>query len=498
MHTGHGPEDVKARAALQALVCKFGLVTEAVTFTMDVGGLVNKDIEALWDDMNRFHQELEQYAATAEVSNGNILKVIAKMQEMSNSRNSEVRARMTHLENAMASFHPGPPSPPTAPRCPRTSQAFAGIQGIDGNTPLGVATKGGNKVIISANYLFNMVRELQAQVDILTEQSKNTGVIFGQLAFALEAEFTYWLTSQNPSGAGLAGFVNLISIWAFAAGNSVKTVTWLNETHHAKSVGLKGGHADAVYAHSMSRRYPACFVGKEKNAILSTMTIKMLESYNAWRGTIMGNGQKEQLTNDLQMAVACHRQYCMDYVPAGTLQDTALKTAEYTMQFWNALTAYIEDEYTFLLSFKLLPKHVLLLLSNQVVQIYDDMFEFRDCATNVDLQNPVALASRYAWVTLQVLGTMDGYQREKFCCHQAINSTFICFLTRHTADQTSVGLKGTVDSLKGSVAELEKKLRALEVDGSKKITQEMFNCLESKLENVISANNLKMNANRGT
>jgi hypothetical protein len=152
------------------LICKFCLVTKAITFALDVGGLVNKDIDALWDNMNRFHQELEQYAATAEVSNENILKVLVKMQEMSNSRNSEVRARMTCLENTMASFHPGPPSPPTTPRCPSTLQMFAGIQGMDGNMPLGVATVGGNKVVISANHLFNMVRELQAKVDILTKQ----------------------------------------------------------------------------------------------------------------------------------------------------------------------------------------------------------------------------------------------------------------------------------------------------------------------------------------
>jgi hypothetical protein len=58
--------------------------------------------------------------------------------------------------------------------------------------------------------------------------------------------------------------------------------------------------------------------------------------------------------------------------------------------------------------------------------------------------------------------------------------------------------KRGVDSLKGSVAELEKKLRTLEVDGSRKIMQEMFNHLKSKLENIISPNNLKKNANWGT
>jgi hypothetical protein len=54
-----------------------------------------------------------------------------------------------------------------------------------------------------------------------------------------------------------------------------------------------------------------------------------------------------------------------------------------------------------------------------------------------------------------------------------------------------VGLKATVDNLKASVAELEKKVKAQESDGSKKVTQDMFNRLESKLENVIKADNLK-------
>jgi hypothetical protein len=165
----------------------------------------------------------------------------------------------------------------------------------------------------------------------------------------------------------------------------------------------------------------------------------------------------------------------MDYVPAEVLQNTALKTAKYTLQFWDALTAYIEDEYTFLLSFKLQPKHVLPILLSYVVQICNDMIEFRNCATNVNLQNPVAAASCYTWVTLQALGTMGSYLREKFCRHQAITSTFICFLMGHMADKTAVGLKGTVDGLKGLVAELEKKFKALESDTAKKITQEIIN-----------------------
>jgi hypothetical protein len=65
-------------------------------------------------------------------------------------------------------------------------------------------------------------------------------------------------------------------------------------------------------------------------------------------------------------------------------------------------------------------------------------------------------------------------------------------------DQTSVGLKTTVDNLKASVVELEKRVKAQELDGSKKVTQDMFNRLESKPENVIKANNLKKYASQNT
>lgn len=161
------------------------------------------------------------------------------------------------------------------------------------------------------------------------------------------------------------------------------------------------------------------------------------------------------------------------------LREAAIKTAEVTMLFWTLLVAYIDDEYTVLKSFNLLPKHVLLLLSNQVIQICDDMFEFRNCATNVDRQNPLAAATLYAWVTLQSLGALEGYIRAKFRHHQAINSTFIRFLTRHMADQAGAGLKGIVDTLKTSVAELEKKVKNVDTDGSKKVTQESLTGLRA-------------------
>ncbi len=169
----------------------------------------------------------------------------------------------------------------------------------------------------------------------------------------------------------------------------------------------------------------------------------------------------------------------------------AIKTAKFTLLFWNALVAYINDEYTLLVFFKLLPKHVLLLLLNQIVQICDNIFEFRNKAANVNLLSPLPAATRFVWVTLQVLGTMEGYLWDKFRLHQAINSTFICFLTWHMADQTLVGLKGTVDGFEKKVTDLTTKVTTLTTACANKVTQDMFNRLETKLNKTVVKNNLK-------
>ena len=130
-------------------------------------------------------------------------------------------------------------------------------------------------------------------------------------------------------------------------------------------------------------------------------------------------------------------------------------------------------------------------LHTQIVQICDDMFEYRNKAANVDLQNPLLAATRFAWVTLQSLGAMEGYLKDKFRLHQAINSTFIRFLTRHMADQTSAGLKGTVEGFEKRVTELTTKVVSLTTTCANKVSQDIFNHLDTKVNKIVDVNSLK-------
>ena len=433
-------------------------------------------MEELRKEMDQFAVDLQEFSTEARVTSESILKMFALIRQRAQARDGNMRTRIDQMEAVIGGF-PRPPSPSlTTPRQVITTPDV-------GDTPLGTATIGGTETTLTANMLFNLVRELQGKVDLLTERAKHTGIVFDGVAFNSESELSAWFARHNPSGAGCAAMVDFQSIWAYAESDTLEASAWLSDLEKSRKMGFKGGRYEATYTHSMGMKYPAQFIGKEKT-ITSTTTIKMLESNDLWRGNGMGDGYKATLTKALEGAVERHRTYCNDQVPEGVVREMALKTAERTLRFWHSFVAYLDEEYSMLTSFNLLPKHILLLLSNQVIQICDDISEFRCKAVTTDISNPLATASRFCWVTLQAHGCMEAYLKDRFRRHPGINSSFIRFLTRHMADQTAMGLSGTVTALTTRVKKLE------DHSGSK-ITQEMFNKLDAKVEAIITANDLK-------
>ncbi len=137
-----------------------------------------------------------------------------------------------------------------------------------------------------------------------------------------------------------------------------------------------------------------------------------------------------------------------------------------------------------LLSFNMLEKNICLLMSNQVVQICDNMAELHSNACNVAADS-MEVDARYAWVTLQQLfNCMEGYLKAQFRCHQGINATCMPFLTCTMANQMAVSMKGTLDALVKRVKKLE----------DEHATAKGVQTLDAKLEVIIKANNLKRSA----
>jgi hypothetical protein len=261
-----------------------------------MGHALAEALEALKGEMDTFAASLKEFSLEAKVTSKSILKMIALIRSQAQARDDNVPARLLPLEAVVNEI-----DRPISPHM--IQQRFNNLLG--GNIPLGTAIMGGTETTITANMLFNLVQELQAKVDILLEQAKNTGIIFHDTAFNLESKYSVWLAFHNPSGAGCAAMVNFQSIWAFAESESQDSSAWLNNMEKSRKIGLRGGRFEASYMHSMGQKYPSAFVGKEKN-ITSTTTLKMLELIEQWQGNGMGGGYKASLTKALQAAIKQH------------------------------------------------------------------------------------------------------------------------------------------------------------------------------------------------
>ncbi len=454
--------------SLFQLVSDHGSLSQAVNVALASGDSTIPLLHSLEEQMQAFADELADCADQTDQSKETLLSLINRVSAASTKRSDTLENRVLALE-----------ATPHRRSSLGTSTPLVG--GLTPDTSFGHVTIGTTSTELTMNAIVNQLTALKSRIQAVAERSRSTGVVFQRLAFGSEPDFGFWYLSNHPSGEGPAAFVDIVSIWSFASTESGAS-EWLVDLHRSQSIGFKAS-PDTVYAHSMTTRYPRVFVGKV-DSILSSQTIKMLEPVDAWRGNGMGDGFKERLLDQLQYAVQSHSNYCEDYLPDGPVRQAALRTAQVTQHFFQSLVAYLDDELAMLTSFNLPPKQTLLLLSNQVVHICDDLFEFRNQAKGVDVSNRAATATRYAWVTLQALGCMDSYLREKFRKHPGINSTYMRFLTRNLADQSAIGLKAKLEALATKVTKVETSVTA----ASTKVALEK---LDGKLELIIRANSLK-------
>lgn len=185
----------------------------------------------------------------------------------------------------------------------------------------------------------------------------------------------------------------------------------------------------------------------------------------------------------LQGAVAIHARYCQDNLPTSKLCDLALKTAEVMQTFVQTLFAQIDDEISMLAEMGLSHKKVMLSVSNQVTQIFDDCFKFSQLAMNVDLNNKPATAIWYGWVALQCCTKQLEYLQAHIKQHTSIMNSFLWFLTRATAKSASSGLAKKLEDITKEL----KTLRDAKGDygKSKELTR-----LDNKLEGLIRKNSL--------
>ena len=337
----------------------------------------------------------------------------------------------------------------------------------------------GHQVPVSMVFWIQKIREMESRVDVLNARAKNGGVSVGDYTFASLTELQALWMLHDPAGVGMAACVDIVSlIQGFGSSESVSTQEFLSTSEKAKKVNLRPG--EGGFAASFKNRHLDCFAGKASSTrIPSSVTLQIFKDWDDWKGNgHAGDGYKDTITRMIEQACANHRQYLDDAGLPDELRNLALTTAKLSQSWWMDLASYLDNEFLMLESYKLGAKQILLLLSNQMVQIFEDLAEKRVPAGNTEIANRPKATVRYAWATLQAHSVMAAYREAKFRDHQAIAGTFIRFLTRNLADQSSLGLGSLVQSLQNEVKALKKEL-------DKKLNTETYNKFETKVTKAL-------------
>jgi hypothetical protein len=466
---------------LQMFIDRYGSVSRAFQAMQNDGNArLSQEVLQVQQDMGQISEDIARLTSDgAVVRKEEFLRVIQRfvttterLHSSSSQAASSARTCVRQVQQLLRAAPPPPHLPPGAPTPPSGHTPL-----LDGDTTVTVKVHGGSPVPVTFTLLYNRVVELERTVKLLNDRSQGGGTSFSRWSFAGEKEFGSWRFCLDPQGLGIAAFVDAVSIWKFGNVVGQDAAEYLNEAHKAKNIGFKQGEANHVT--SYGHRCPSAFVGSgDGSTVLSTTIIKMFAQWESWKGNGTGDGVKERLTQAMNLAVERHEVYVQSSGLPAELKEMALKTAELTRSFWSALTTYIDDEYMMLISFRLSPKHVLLLLSNQVVQICDDMFAHRSRGANVDLQDRAAGITRLAWCTLQAHSVMSSYVVQKFRNHPSISGTFVRFLTRHMTDAAPSGCEDLVKRIK----KLEDELVTVKRDLAKGVSQVDFDTFKKRVE----------------
>ena len=433
-------------------------------------------------DIAENSQDIINLTEARSVSEARLVGLIRKSIERSDSK---IRA----LEQQAAS---GPSTFFTAPRAESDEESedqvgsllraghWKGRQSTQRVEEEVVVDIGGEEVALTLAGLYQMQRETASKVDLQLERSKTQGVAFYKVAFPSQSEFKAWYLQGNPTGKALSAFVDLISIWAFAAHSRDTPMEFLQRAAKSKVVDLMSG-VDIDYAHSMTIRYPGAFESPKNEEMTAHHRFGIFNTLAEWKGTGALDGKKERLLETLRLAVDRHRSYCDDNLAPGPVKDHALRSASFTQSFFEALLTHLEGEISLFSTLKLADKKIFTLLSNELMQVCDELFEVRQLGINVDYANKLEVGMKFAWVTFHALGKMMEYMKVKFKNHPAISSIFVRFLTQQTGDTSAAGLKTQVADLEKEVKKLKEALA----------TKESVSALHNKLELIISRNNLK-------
>ena len=469
----------------ERLAQKYGTISVAVEGSVESVTLLSEFKDNALRDISRLSEEAASAADGMKRLERSTLESLAKLSRNNVARNKKIEVRLDALErgSGLKNSARTPTGAFFDDLRDNVDPRVAGSRGmLSLDTSFGGAGTGREPVTMGL--VMNRLRTIEAKQDIAMERSKQEGLTFDRHAFASQVEWTHCFVNGNPKGAGIACFVDIMSIWSHTNTGDATTEYWLQQTQRAMSTGINSKLASDFIA-TFQRRYPAALVGNTMDITPGT-TLSAFKTRDKWTGTGLADGRREHLMGYLRLGIERHRTYVRDNLPPGDLRDIALKTGELTLDWYNAFFVHLDEEATMLISLGISEDNVMNLLSSQTLHVYDEIFEIRQHAMEYDPEFKLQVASRMGWIALRAHGVMKAYMDMKFKFHPAINSTYVRFLTKQTGQNSAAGLGTKLTSMDNKIKKLDSSLSA-DIDNVKKAITKA----DTKIEAVIKANTLK-------
>lgn len=259
------------------------------------------------------------------------------------------------------------------------------------------------------------------------------GVTFNKVHFASEEAVVDLLNQElggNPDAmADVASCFVSASSWFIHNSLRWPTEKGQQQTKELEKVGFS--EEQRKLSTTLATKYPHWYTLDKE--VVPGKPVAAFASVGAWKGVDAQKGARDEMGDALVLADGAHATFVGDALPANsTLASIALAMMKTTGTWVHRIHTHFDSELTKLTQLGLKPTEALQLASEELVIIYNKLFESRMQAIKLKKHGDMMkFTSRAIYVTLLEHQAMEEFTKDDPQYNPLISAAFIRFLTKH-------------------------------------------------------------------
>jgi hypothetical protein len=191
----------------------------------------------------------------------------------------------------------------------------------------------------------------------------------------------------------------------------------------------------------------------EGKQVVTGKVLAAFVSAKKWSGTGGMDGCRVEIELSADTAADAVCTMIVDRLPAGSqLAQLAQMMLEHTQRWLLMVHKHLDAELTKLTQMNILEEEALILLSEEVIIMFDRFYAIRRKRMDFVVKgNRVEYMVRCIWILLQVHMAMDDFIKDGLKYNLAISAAFIRFLTKHMGGNVSAGVGSQIQVLKDEI-----------------------------------------------